>query len=373
MGFKHTAPALQAPDLTTTERAVLALCAEFANAEHNDCMWHDQEAIADRLEVRRETVGRALAKAERLGYVTRTRRYRTTPDGARQRDRDTIQVHHSVINAATEAKLARLRQKWDAKYEAGTPETEGAPVDNPVDEKESPSGVRDERSHSYVTTDHMPCDERSQHNREPNKEPNKESVRPASISSPPLEEITSLQATSSTISPAVVDNFADGDKPMSVPALHNAAGSSDVCLEDHDHEEPGDTYEDHGPTAAGALDLLQAQDADSAPEPPAWFAELDPRGDEPVDEWDQNHPDRSDDPASEQDIDGSKLHEAHKETSQPSTPRRHSSTASEPQATPPEPRTSLTTSQGTGGCRHDRPRRAASGADAPHGENEGRP
>lgn len=154
MGYKHTASALQAPGLTTTQRAVLALVAEFANAEHADCMHHRQERIADRLEVSRETVGRALARAEQLGYVTRYKRFHATPEGKR-RTIDTVQVHHDVIRAAVEAKVATLQAKWDA----------------PADHAQTTlPGVCDLSSRTHVISRHVVRDEKSQQNREGNQE-----------------------------------------------------------------------------------------------------------------------------------------------------------------------------------------------------------
>lgn len=162
MGYKHTAPALQAPGLTPTERAVLALCAEFANTDNDDCMWHDQDDLADRLEVRRETVGRSLAKLEKLGYITRTRRYRSTPDGGR-RDRDTIKVHHDLIAA----KVAEKDAARQAHKEADARVSEEP-------HRDTPGPLCEESSHAYVTNPHVVRDKSSQHNREKNQEKNRE-------------------------------------------------------------------------------------------------------------------------------------------------------------------------------------------------------
>lgn len=262
MGYQHTAIALQAPGLTTTERAVLALTAEFTNAEHADSMWHPQEHIADRLEVSREAVLRAFAKAQKLGYVTRYKRFRPTPDGPR-RDRDTVQVHHDVIAAATEEKLAELREKWNAKRAA--------------------VAVRDEKSHTYVTTDHVLGDEKSQQNKEQNQESNQEDThvqtapRPAGSSSVDKAEESKGRPLSKLHPDAVHAWQTAATRPLGLPTeedlvpLRRHLGREFADWIDESNKRPprhcapaatkAENHADHGPyyRAAASLWSLMAQ------------------------------------------------------------------------------------------------------------------
>lgn len=81
------------------------------------------------------------------------------------------------------------------------------------------------------------------------------------------------QASSSTISPADVDNFAGvHNAPDSEAAVFSVDASGDGCLMDEAME---NHVEDFDADAAEALERLQAEDVDNTPTPPKWLAEID--------------------------------------------------------------------------------------------------
>lgn len=85
------------PGLTPTQKLVLMAVTLRTNSAHDDSMWASQSTIAAEVGTTRETVNATLRLLEERGLLSRSPRYRSTPEGGQYRSTDYVRVNYTAL------------------------------------------------------------------------------------------------------------------------------------------------------------------------------------------------------------------------------------------------------------------------------------